>query len=136
MLAEILNFQGAKPILSMGSLSKKSYLNRVNLEASGATSKPQKSRSSWEYFRNTIRSDVVGIEKISCNNRALSIGERRCLRGLPVAAWKWEMKDTGTISARLMVSSSMERNSYLSLSNLFWQSVKISAKESYLYGII
>ena len=29
---------------------------------------------SWEYFRNTIRREVVGIEKISCNNRALSIG--------------------------------------------------------------
>ena len=28
-----------------------------------------------------------------------------------------------------MVSSRMERNSYLSLSNLFWQSEKISAKE-------
>ncbi len=25
-------------------------------------------------FRNTISRDVVGIEKISCNNRALSIG--------------------------------------------------------------
>jgi hypothetical protein len=53
---------------------KKFCLNRVNLEASGTTSNPQKSRSSWEYFRNTISRDVVGIEKISCNNRALSIG--------------------------------------------------------------
>jgi hypothetical protein len=53
---------------------KKSCLNRVNLEESGTASNPQKSRSSWEYFRNTISRDVVGIEKISCNNRALSIG--------------------------------------------------------------
>ena len=53
---------------------RKSCLKRVNLEASGTTEKPQKSRSSWEYFRKTIRREVVGIEKISCNNRALSIG--------------------------------------------------------------
>lgn len=53
---------------------KKSCLNRVNLEASGTTSNPQKSRSSWEYFRNTISREVVGIEKISCNNRAFIIG--------------------------------------------------------------
>ena len=53
---------------------RKSCLNRVNLEASGRTSNPQKSRSSWEYFRKIIRRDTVGIEKISCNNRALSKG--------------------------------------------------------------
>lgn len=53
---------------------KKSCLNRMNLEASGTTEKPLKSRSSWEYFRNTIRRKAVGIEKISCNNKAFSIG--------------------------------------------------------------
>ena len=33
-------------------------------------------------------------------------------------------------------SSNRERNTGLSFSNLFWQSLKISAKESCLYGII
>ena len=47
---------------------------RVNLEPSGTTSKPQKSRSSWENFKNTIRSVSVGIEKIRCIRSALSIG--------------------------------------------------------------
>ncbi len=41
---------------------RKSCLKRVNLEASGTTSNPQKSRSSWEYFRNTISREIVGIE--------------------------------------------------------------------------
>lgn len=35
--------------------NKKSCLKRVNLEASGTTSNPQKSRNSWEYFRKTIK---------------------------------------------------------------------------------
>ena len=39
--------------------NKKSCLKRVNLEPS----KSQKSRSSWEYSRNAIRSVSVGIEK-------------------------------------------------------------------------
>lgn len=53
---------------------KKSCLKRVNLEPSGTTSKPQKSRSSLEHFRNTIRSVSVGIEKIRWIRSALSIG--------------------------------------------------------------
>ena len=36
--------------------NKKSCLKRVNLEPSGTASKSQKSRSSWEYSRNAIRS--------------------------------------------------------------------------------
>ena len=43
---------------------RKSCLKRVNLEPSGTTSKPQKSRNSWENFRNIIRRVSVGIEKI------------------------------------------------------------------------
>ena len=116
--------------------SRKCCLKRVNLEASGTELKPQKSRSSWENFRKIISRETVGIEKISCKSSALSIGKRRCLRGLPVEAWKWFIKDTGTISSRSMALSSRVRNSYLSLSNLFWQSVKISAKESCLYVIM
>ena len=50
------------------------YYGEVNLEPSGTTSKPQKSRSSWEYFRNMIRSVSVGIEKICWIRSALSIG--------------------------------------------------------------
>ena len=52
---------------------KKSCLKRVNLEPSGTTSKPQKSRSSWENFKNTIRSVSVGIEKIRWIRSALSL---------------------------------------------------------------
>lgn len=57
--------------------NKKFYLKRVNLEASGTTSKPQKPQKSWssrEYLRNTIRSETVGIEKIRCNKKVQSIG--------------------------------------------------------------
>ena len=116
--------------------NKKSCLNRVNLEPSGTTSKPQKSRSSWEYFKNTIRSVSVVLEKMRWSRRALSIEKSLCLRGLPILAWKWETKERGTISSRLMASSRRERNRYLSLSNLFWQSSKISAKVSCLYVIV
>lgn len=54
--------------------NKKSCLKRINIDVFGTVSKPQKSRNSCEYLRKTIRRDVVGIEKISSNNRALSIG--------------------------------------------------------------
>ena len=49
--------------------AKKSCLKWVNFEPSGTTSKPQKLRSSWEYFKNTIRSVSVGIEKIRWRNK-------------------------------------------------------------------
>lgn len=42
---------------------KKSCLNRVNLDASGTLVKPQKSRNSFEYLRNKINSESVGLEK-------------------------------------------------------------------------
>lgn len=57
------------------------------------------------------------------------MGYKRSLRDLPVAALKWEIKDNGTISSRLMALSKIERNQYLSFSNLFLQLEKISAKE-------
>ena len=74
--------------------------------------------------------------KNALEQKSLKHRKSLCLRGLPILAWKWETKETGTISSRLMASSRRERNRYLSLSNLFWQSSKISAKVSCLYVII
>lgn len=83
-----------------------------------------------ENFRKIIRRETVGIEKISCKSRAFSTGKRRCLRGLSVEAWKWFIKDTGTISSRSMVSSGGVKNLYLSLPDLFWQSEKYLPKRA------
>lgn len=57
----------------------KSCLKRVNLEASDTTSNPQKSRSSWEYCRNTFRRKAVGIEIYTASGvwKSLKIFKRR-----------------------------------------------------------
>ena len=71
---QIGSVRSARRLSMDGKSGRKSCLKRVNLEASGTASNLQKSRSCREYFRNTISRDAVGIEKISCNNRNLSIG--------------------------------------------------------------
>lgn len=54
----------------------KSCLKRVNPEVSGTEEKPQKSLNSRENLRKMISRETAGIEKISCNRRALSIEKR------------------------------------------------------------
>ena len=77
------------------------------MEPSRTTSKPQKSRSFQEYFRNTIRSVLVWLEKIRWIRSALSSWIKLMFERPFDAGVKVKNKRNGI---KVMASSRSERN--------------------------